>query len=314
MMRFYPGCTLSSSARPYGRSIFWVCERLGIEIKELPDWTCCGATSAHALNRDLAYALPARNLAIAHELGDDLVVACSACYSRLKIAQRALENPQTRERVARVLGRPLDGRVQINNILEVLGAQMARIQKEKSKALEGLKVACYYGCLATRIPRIISFDDRENPTMMERLVSAAGATPIEWPAKTSCCGASFSVIHEAIALKMSSQIVEMARRAGADVLVTSCPFCQYNLDWAQWQLKQSHAVPVLFITQLVGLALGGSERELMLGAHLADLDLTPRPPSQAPSPLCSPLPQRGEGMGVRVGERPSPCRGGAGEG
>jgi heterodisulfide reductase subunit B len=127
MMRFYPGCTLSSSARPYGRSISWVCERLGIEIEELPGWTCCGATSAHALNKDLSYALPARNLAIAQGLGDDLVVACSACYSRLKIAQRALENPQTRERVAGVLGRSLDGRVQIKNILEVLGAQMSRI-------------------------------------------------------------------------------------------------------------------------------------------------------------------------------------------
>ncbi len=268
MMRFYPGCTLSSSARPYGRSISWVCERLGIEIEELPDWTCCGATSAHALNKDLAYALPARNLAIAQGLGDDLVVACSACYSRLKIAQRALENPQTRERISAMIERALDGHVQIKNILEVLSTQIARIQKERSKVLEGLKVACYYGCLATRIPRVVGFDDRENPTMMERLVSAAGATPIEWPAKTSCCGASLSVINEAIALKMSSQIVEMARRAGADVLVTSCPFCQYNLDWAQWQLKQSHTIPVLFITQLVGLALGGSERELMLGAHL----------------------------------------------
>jgi heterodisulfide reductase subunit B len=292
MMRFYPGCTLSSSARPYGRSISWVCERLGIEMEELPDWTCCGATSAHALNKDLSYVLPARNLAIAQGLGDDLVVACSACYSRLKIAQRALENSKTRERVAGVLGRPLDGQVQIKNILEVLGAQMPRIQKERTKALEGLKVACYYGCLATRIPRVAGFDDREHPTMMERLVSAAGATPIEWPAKTSCCGASFSVINEAMALKMSSQILEMARRVGADMLVTSCPFCQYNLDWAQWQLKQSHTVPVLFITQLVGLGLGGSERELMLNAHLSG-SRRMNPPAQqvqaCSSTLLSPL-------------------------
>jgi heterodisulfide reductase subunit B2 len=176
MMRFYPGCTLSSSARPYGRSISWVCERLGIEIEELPDWTCCGATSAHALNKDLSYALPARNLAIAQGLGDDLVVACSACYSRLKIAQRALESPQTRERISAMIERSFDGQVQIKNILEVLGAQMSRIQRERTKALEGLKVACYYGCLATRIPRVAGFDDREHPTMMERLVSAAGAT------------------------------------------------------------------------------------------------------------------------------------------
>jgi heterodisulfide reductase subunit B len=181
MMRFYPGCTLSSSARPYERSISWVCERLGIEMEELPDWTCCGATSAHALNKDLSYALPARNLAIAQGLGDDLVVACSACYSRLKIAQRALESPQTRERISAMIERSFDGQVRIKNILEVLGAQMSRIQRERerTKALEGLKVACYYGCLATRIPRVAGFDDREHPTMMERLVSAAGATPIE---------------------------------------------------------------------------------------------------------------------------------------
>ncbi|MCS7197224.1 MAG: CoB--CoM heterodisulfide reductase iron-sulfur subunit B family protein [Candidatus Bipolaricaulota bacterium] len=271
-MRFYPGCTLSSSAKPYKRSIDWVWKRLGIEMEELPGWTCCGATSAHALSRDLAYALPARNLALAQELGDELIVACSACYSRLKIAQKALENLQIRGRVTRVLGQSLEGHVQIKNILEVLSGHVPRIQKEKTRALEGLKIACYYGCLATRIPRVKGFDDREHPTMMERLVSATGATALDWPAKTSCCGASFSVIHEELALKMCSQILEMARRCGADVIVTSCPFCQYNLDWAQWTLSrqdgQKPKIPVLFITQLVGLALGGSEKDLMLNSHL----------------------------------------------
>lgn len=272
-MRFYPGCTLSSSAKPYNRSLQWVWGRLGIEIEELPGWTCCGATSAHALNRDLAYALPARNLAIAQELGSDLLVACSACYSRLKITQKALENPQTRERLTKLIGAEGVGqRVQIKNILEVLGEQVPRIKQEKTKALENLKVACYYGCLATRIPRVKGLGDRENPTLMEQLVLAAGATALDWPAKTACCGASFSVINEEIALKMCSQILEMARRCRADVLVTSCPFCQYNLDWAQWTRSrkdgQEPTIPVLFITQLVGLALGGSEKDLMLNSHL----------------------------------------------
>lgn len=297
MMRFYPGCTLSSSAKPYSRSLGWVCQRLGIEMEELPGWTCCGATSAHALHKDLAYALPARNLAIAQELGDDLIVACSACYSRLMIAQKALENPQTRERVAGVLGHPLDGHVQIKNILEVLNAQMPRIKQEKTKALEGLKIACYYGCLATRIPRVEGFDDRENPTLMERLVSAAGATVVEWPMKTSCCGASFSVINETIALTMCAKILEMARRCGADLLVTSCPFCQYNLDWAQWTRShkdsQEPKIPVLFITQLVGLTLGGSEKELMLNSNL-----TPSPFPKREGERCSP-PRVGEGLGER---------------
>lgn len=302
MMRFYPGCTLSSSAKPYKRSLDWVWKRLRIEMTELPGWTCCGATSAHALHKDLAYALPARNLAIAHELGDDLVVACSACYSRLKITQKALENPQTRERISRLiagvlpssLGKGAGGlgqHVQIKNILEVLSEHTPRIQKEKTKALEGLKVACYYGCLATRIPRVEGFDDRENPMLMERLVSAAGAAALDWPAKTSCCGASFSVINEAIALKMCAQILEMARRCHADLLVTSCPFCQYNLDWAQWVLSQPK-IPVLFVTQLVGLALGGSERDLMLGSNLTPLS----PALQRRG--CSP-PSGGEGLGER---------------
>nr|BAL56242.1 heterodisulfide reductase subunit B [uncultured Acetothermia bacterium]BAL59017.1 heterodisulfide reductase subunit B [Candidatus Acetothermum autotrophicum] len=296
MMRFYPGCTLSSSAKPYKRSLEWVWQRLEIELEELPGWTCCGATSAHALHRDLAYALPARNLAIAQELGDDLLVACSACYSRLKITQKALENAQICERISRTIERPLDGRVQIKNVLEVLSEQMPRIQKEKTKALEGLKVACYYGCLATRIPRVAGFDDRENPTLMERLVSAAGATALDWPMKTSCCGASFSVINEAIALTMCSQILEMARRCGADLIVTSCPFCQYNLDWAQWMRARADGhglnIPVLFITQLVGLALGGNERELMLEANL-----TPQSPFLKRRE-CSP-PTSGEGVGER---------------
>jgi heterodisulfide reductase subunit B len=272
MISFYPGCTLSSSARPYSRSISWVCERLKIELEELPDWSCCGATSAHALNRDVAYALPARNLAIAQETGNDLMVACSACYSRLKITQQALENSAIRERMGQIVGAMRASPTKIVNILEVLNERSPRIHHERTKTVEGLRVACYYGCLATRIPRVVGFDDRENPSTMERLVSASGALVVDWPSKTACCGASFSVIREKISLAMCTQILEMARRCRADVLVTSCPFCQYNLDWAQWKLRRENdlelEIPVLFITQLVGLALGGGEQDLMLGSHL----------------------------------------------
>lgn len=266
MMHFYPGCTLSSSAKPYGRSIFWVLERLGVEMEELPDWTCCGATSAHVLSKELSYALPARNLAIAHKLGTDVMVACSACYSRLKITQGALEDPHVRERLRQHIGEARPSAVKIKNILEVLSEHSSRICQEKTKALENLKVACYYGCLATRIPKVTGFDDRENPTMMEQLAAAAGATVVEWPGKTACCGASLSVINEKISLKMCEQILQMARRCDADVLVTSCPFCQYNLDWAQWAAGGN--IPVLFITQLIGMALEGGAKELMLDSHL----------------------------------------------
>ncbi len=278
MISFYPGCTLGSSAKPYSCSLYWVFRRLGLEIKELSGWSCCGATSAHALNRDLAYALPARNLALTQGIAKDLMVACSACYNRLKVTQQVLENVQTRERVEQLLEKPLDGRVRIKNVLEILSeeANLTRIQQGRTNALDGLRVACYYGCLLTRIPRVPGFDSTENPGSLERLAAAAGAKVLDWPCKTDCCGASLSVINEAISFQMCTKILEMARRCGAEMLVTSCPFCQYNLDWVQWKAQREDAqhqtIPVVFITQLLGLALGGTDRELMLSANLAGVE------------------------------------------
>lgn len=283
MIHFYPGCTLSSSAKAYSRSLHWVFQQLDQEIEELPDWSCCGATSAHALNRDLTYALPARNLAIAHEMNSDLMVACSACYHRLMVTQQALTNPQLRERVQRAVNRLLHASLEIKNVLEILSEEscIERIHQERTHDLSGLKVACYYGCLATRIPRVPGFDGVENPTSMERLAAAAGADVLHWPYKTECCGASLSVTNEALSLAMCDRILQMARRCGADLLVTSCPFCQYNLDWAQWKVSredsQTKAIPVMFITQLLGLGLGGGDKELMLSSNLAGSKGVPCP-------------------------------------
>jgi len=292
MISFYPGCTLGSSARPYSRSLDWLFNRLGLEMRELLGWSCCGATSAHALNRDLSYALPARNLALAQEIGNDLMVACSACYNRLRITQRALESGEMRGRVQQLIDRPLDGSVQIKNVLEILSEEslIKRIQRERATAVEGLRVACYYGCLLTRTPRVIGFDSIEKPVAMERLVSAAGADIVNWPYKTECCGASLSVINDAIALKMCDRILQMAGRCGAELLVTSCPFCQYNLDWAQWRLarqgSRDQIIPVIFITQLLGLALAGSEKELMLDSNLVGTEqIACRARIAAPQPI-----------------------------
>ncbi|OGF57650.1 MAG: hypothetical protein A2Z21_02740 [Candidatus Fraserbacteria bacterium RBG_16_55_9] len=291
MTHFYPGCTLSSSGKAYSRSLYWVFQRLGRQIEELPDWSCCGATSAHALDRDLAYALPARNLAIAQEMRSDLMVACSACYHRLKTTQQALGNPELQKRVQQLVDRPLHGSLQIKNVLEILTEEsyLERIHQERTHELAGLKVACYYGCLATRIPRVAGFDRVENPTSMERLASAAGANVLHWPYKTECCGASLSVTNEALSLTMCDRILQMARRCGADLLVTSCPFCQYNLDWAQWKVSQEEAqtkaIPVIFITQLLGLALGGGDKELMLSSNLAGAEHVLCPLARTRQPL-----------------------------
>lgn len=275
-MRLYPGCTLSSSARPYWCSLNWVFQRLELELEELSNWNCCGATSAHALDKELSYALPARNLAIAQELGEDLIVPCSACFSRLTLTRHRLAQSESwRSRLEPLIGIKLNPErlPAVRSVLDVLDdeAIRKRIAAERTDRLKNLNVACYYGCLLTRLPHAPGFDEVENPQSMDRLVTAAGGVPVDWPLKTACCGASLSVIQEEIAIRLSGRILDMARRSGADVIVTACPFCQYNLDYATWRQSPARepGIPVIFITQLLGLALGGEPDELMLSANLA---------------------------------------------
>jgi heterodisulfide reductase subunit B len=271
-VNFFPGCSLSASAKGYHRSLRWVFNNLGIELKELPDWSCCGASSAHSLNHNLAYALSARNLMLAQGFKENLMVACSACYSRLKITEGALKDNAFRSRMERLIGSKFDPDPQpkVRSILEVLREErQLKELKAKAKNLK-IKVACYYGCLLTRIPRVSPFDSVENPTSMERIVEAVGAMAVAWPYKTDCCGASFSVIAEEIFLDLSFKILHRAAEYGAGVIVTSCPFCQYNLDYAQWLRRKEDrkVIPVLFITQLIGIALGAAEKEILIGANL----------------------------------------------
>jgi heterodisulfide reductase subunit B len=276
---YYSGCSLHATAREFDLSTRAVCRRLGIELAEIPDWNCCGATAAHSTSHLLGVALAARNLALAGEQGLDVLVPCAACYQRLAVARKEMDqNSELWKRVVRITGRDYTDRVGIKSLLEVLaGLDSEQLAAQVVRPLEGLKVACYYGCLLVRPPAVTGFDDPEHPRTMDRLVRLAGAESVDWDYKTECCGAAQGVSNEPVALKLARDILEVASRAGADCLVCACPLCQSNLDARQGHVNRAYGtslkLPVMYFTQLLGLAFGFDERELGLDTLFVD----PRP-------------------------------------
>lgn len=273
---FYPGCSLEGTARDFGLSTVAVARALGIDLPELPDWTCCGSTAAHQSDPLLALALPAKNLASA-AAGRTVAVCCAACYSRLKTANHEIaRDAATRRRVAEAIGRDYDGRTPVAHLLEILvrDVGLKQIAGRVKRPLKDLRVVCYYGCLLSRPPEVTKFDDPENPTLMDRLTEAVGATAVDWPHKTECCGASYSITDVDTVLALSREILGMARAAGADAIVTACPLCQLNLDLRQKDIEANFGepfnLPVFYFTQLLGLALGIAPRELGLGSLVVD--------------------------------------------
>jgi len=272
---FYPGCSLESSAKEYAISTKAVCRALGVDMPDLPDWTCCGSTAAHQTDPLLALALPAKNLAAAS--GNTVAVACAACYSRLKLANHEIATDAgSRSKVAVALGVDYDGSTLVKHLLEILRDDIGfdAIAERTIKPLSGLRVAAYYGCLLLRPPSVMRFDDAENPTVLDKLMAAAGAEYIEWAAKTDCCGASYSITKTDIVLRLSRGILAMARDAGADCIVTACPLCQLNLDMRQGDIEKKQnehfGLPVFYFTQLLGLALGLPSGDLGLRSLIVD--------------------------------------------
>ncbi|MEW6726963.1 MAG: CoB--CoM heterodisulfide reductase iron-sulfur subunit B family protein [Bacillota bacterium] len=274
---YYPGCSLHATAREYDLSTRAVCDRLGIELKELPDWNCCGATSAHSTNHFLSTALPARNLAIADEMGLEVAVPCAACYQRLRMAQNDLaRDPVLREKMEAVTGRPYkEEGVRVKSLLELLAGQGEALKSRVVRPLDGLKVACYYGCLLLR-PPAVSFDDPEHPSSMDGLLEICGAEPIDWGYKTECCGASLSLTDEDVVLKLTRDILAVALGAGAECLVVACPLCHSNLDGRQGHVNKKFGtgfqLPVLYFTQVLGLAMGARPEELGMNIHFVSTD------------------------------------------
>jgi heterodisulfide reductase subunit B len=260
---YYPGCSAHSTARDMHESCLAVAEALGIELKEIEGWSCCGATSAHQTDRVLADSLAAANLMLARKTGLDMVVNCAACYNRTKTANyEVLSSPAVRERVSDALGEDYDGSVKVRHFVEVLleDVGLSRLAKNLKQSLNGLKVACYYGCYLVRPPEVTGFDDPENPTSLDRLVTAMGGEALEWPCKVECCGGGLNLTRTDVTVQLSGSIIQMARASGADCITVACPMCQTSLDLRQKDIEKAtgerYGMPILYITQLLGLCLG----------------------------------------------------------
>jgi heterodisulfide reductase subunit B len=240
-----------------------VAQALGIQLVEPKGWTCCGATAGHQTDHFLAVSLPAANLAKVRDLNLDMVVSCAACFSRMKVANHEIAaNALLRRQVVEVLQRDYDGSVKVRHFLEVLlnDVGLKAISRAVKKPLNGLKVACYYGCLLVRPPGILKFDDPENPTSLDRLVKAMGGENLDWPGKVECCGGGLSLSRTDVVVQLTDSILDMASQAGADCIAVSCPMCQVNLDLRQQDIQKqtgkNYQMPIVYITQLLGLCLG----------------------------------------------------------
>jgi heterodisulfide reductase subunit B len=270
---YYPGCSQHSTGLEYGLSTQAVFRHLGFELEELEDWNCCGASSAHALDHNLALALPARNLALAQSAGHDLVTPCAACFSRMKGTDYVLRHdPKKRAEVEAVIGFQFTGDISVRPVLAVLyeDYRPERISAQVRHSLEGLKVVTYYGCLLVRPPHVTEFDNPDDPHVMRELMQAVGAEIMPWSHATDCCGAGLSLSRSDLVTGLVSRLVERAREAGAEALVTACPLCQVNLEMRQ---SANPKMPAFYFTELLGLAFGLPDARKWWGKHLID----PRP-------------------------------------
>ena len=261
---YYPGCALHGTALEYDESTKAMSALLGVELCELPDWNCCGASSAHVTDDSLAHNLVARNLAIAEKEGLDVVVPCAACYSRLKGGEREMEAG----------GKKLPFR--ILSLLELLvDDDLAdRIKGMIKRPLTGLKMVSYYGCLLVRPPKVTGAKKYENPEEMDRLLSLMGAEMIPWSYKTDCCGGSLVLTRTDIVRRLIRKLFDKALEAGAEAIAVACPLCQSNLDTRQEEISseagKKYDLPILYFTELIGLSLGHPDAGKWWKRHFVD--------------------------------------------
>jgi heterodisulfide reductase subunit B2 len=267
---YYPGCSLEATARDYQESLSIVCKKIGVELEEIPDWSCCGATAAHSLDKFLSLALPGRNLALAEQIGLDLVVPCPMCFNRLKTAGHESQKGEIEEPY------PFTGSIKVWDLMDFLSQPtwIVQIQASIQQPLKDLKVVSYYGCMANRPPKITEACAHENPQNMDTLLKALGATVFDWSYKTDCCGASHTISRPDIIDTMVHRLYEGALEAGAEAIVVSCQMCQANLDMSQARIskvfQKPYDLPIYYFTELIGLAWKAPEVKTWLSRHLVN--------------------------------------------
>lgn len=274
---YYPGCSLKSTGRAYEESLLAVFAALDIPLKELEDWNCCGATAYMSISELKAFALSARNFALAERQNGEedyaeIVVPCAACYLGLNKAHRYLaEYPELRKKIDRALeagGLKYNDKVHVRHPLDILVNDIPaeKITSQVKKPLEGIKVACYYGCQLVR--PYADFDDSHNPQTMDKLIKLLGGEVVDWPLKTRCCGGSLTGTVQDVGIRLSYVLLAEARKRGCDIVATACPLCQFNLECYQKRMSNLYGdelnLPVLYFTQLMGHAFGLESRKLGL--------------------------------------------------
>jgi len=271
---YYPGCALHGSSSDYEASVRACLAALGTTLRELDDWICCGATAAHSLNKRLAVALPARNLAIAERDGiAEMLAPCPMCSMELIKAGRAMAcDAAMRREISAIVELEVSGGTRVLNLIQVfqkIGSR--RILEAARRKLEEFVPACYYGCLLTRPPESLRFDDCEHPHSMEDLLESLGARPVDWNYQTECCGAGMTMASEETVLDLSHKILANAAAHGANCIVVACPMCHVNLDMKQADIDRrfgvQHRMPVYYLSDLVGLAIGQDEQALGVDRH-----------------------------------------------
>ena len=278
---YYPGCSLSRSSKPYDDSTRAIADPLGLELDEIHDWNCCGASEYFSINRNVAYALVARNLALAANQDGitDLVAPCSACYLNLKKTDYYMGK---HEEVGRATNEALaagglnydPGTIHVRHLIDVVvnDIGLERISELITQPLKGLRVAPYYGCLIVRPQMGEPLDNPEYPMHLDHLMSALGATVVDFPLKAHCCGGHMTQISSDTAFELIRRILHNAAEYEADAIVTICPMCQLNLDAYQPQVNRHfgtrYNLPILYFTQMIGLALGIPASKLGIGKEI----------------------------------------------
>ena len=270
---YYPGCSLSGGGIELDLSIRALADLAQVELLEIDDWNCCGATAAHNLDHNLAIALPYRILALAQKQGlEEVLAPCAACFSRLKGTNvRLARSSELQDKMRKIVDLPYSGSVRILPITEFLNRLVEMGLADKfTRKLTGLKIAPYYGCLLSRGEEIVS-DDAESPSAMEAALRATGAEVVAWNFATECCGGGFSMSLTEAVLDLSNAILADAKAAGADCIVTGCPMCHSNLDMRQLKIQSTgmgrYDMPVLYLSEVLGLAAGMTCDQLGLNRH-----------------------------------------------
>ena len=267
---YFPGCTLNTTGKGYDNAVRASAAAVGLDLVELPEWNCCGATFPLIVDNMLELAAPAHILVSAHEQAPSdhggvplLTTACTTCYNVLKRTNHFIrQHPEERERINAFIEKEYAGEVEVKDILHLLRDDIGfePIRQKVQTPLQGLKVAAYYGCMVLRPPAEVAYDDPDNPRSLDDLMAALGAAPVDYPHKNECCGAYLAIKAPEVTREMAFTILQSARVAGAEAVVTNCPLCQFNLDRRQREMTQFHAgfapLPVYYFSQLMGLALG----------------------------------------------------------